>query len=197
MQAGDHRLGVGKLVLLEIPLAVILLPIVIHHQYSGGEPVVPNAPGIFQYINLVLVIHQLDPGIILRATKQQLIGHPRGAVKVTLPRMQEGLAQRPAGFASPQPGAVGLDQQTLLGCLDSQGIFRPDHIALARQQQGLALVAIGLPKQISLVAIGQRHLEPVIDYARPPIDTRRMWNPNSARVAIHLWFDWPRIACDG
>ncbi len=61
-----HPFGIGKPVRTELKIAVVLLPVVVDHQYASGEAVADNAPCVFQNVLLVLVVHQLDPCVVLR-----------------------------------------------------------------------------------------------------------------------------------
>jgi len=66
VQGADHVFRVRESVCPEIPLSVILLPIVINHQHAGWKLVVPNGLGVFQDVGLILIVQQLNPGVVLR-----------------------------------------------------------------------------------------------------------------------------------
>ena len=51
---------------MEVPFAVVFLPGVVDHYDSRGQAVGKDAAGVIEHALLVLVVHQLDPGIVLR-----------------------------------------------------------------------------------------------------------------------------------
>jgi hypothetical protein len=70
VQLPHHRLRILEASRRELKGAVILLPVVIDHQDPRRVSVLDDGAGIGQNGLLVLVIHQLDPGVVLRMREE-------------------------------------------------------------------------------------------------------------------------------
>ena len=69
-----HPFGIRETLRFEIKIAVIALPVVVYHQYTCRETVVDDGMRIFENILLVLIVHQFNPGIVLRHGEEKCVG---------------------------------------------------------------------------------------------------------------------------
>ena len=66
MELVHHGLWIWEFVHPKIKIAVVILPVVVNHENSDGETVFDNIFRVFFNVGLVLVVHQLNPRIVLR-----------------------------------------------------------------------------------------------------------------------------------
>ena len=109
-----HSLRIGEAARIEHPCAVVKLPCVVNHHHAGRESVVFDGLGVGENVLLVLIVLQLDPGVVLRRFNQCEIGQLAGRRKplVTAPEIHS-----PEIFR----GMAGLEF--------GLGGFRTDHAA--------------------------------------------------------------------
>ena len=93
MQLIDHCARIGECCAVEIPSAVIVIPVIIDHNDSGRKPIVEDAVCVLQYVSLILIIDQFDPCIILRLLKEILCGKLAVCGEVRLACREERAAQ--------------------------------------------------------------------------------------------------------
>ena len=101
MELVYHTFGVGETLGLEGKIAVVALPIVVDHKHAGREPVIHDSVGVAKNVCLILVVHQLNPGVILRTCKEECVGQETTCGKIFSLSGQIGRAEIVSGpFAS-------------------------------------------------------------------------------------------------
>ena len=73
-----HTFGVGETLGLEGKIAVVALPVVVYHQHSCREAVIDDGMRIAKDILLVLVVHQFNPGVVLRTREEERVRQQTG-----------------------------------------------------------------------------------------------------------------------
>ena len=73
VQTIDHSFRIRKAFRFKVEIAIIFLPVIIHHEHTDWKIILQYMIRIFQDILLILVIHQFDPSIILRHGKEQRV----------------------------------------------------------------------------------------------------------------------------
>ena len=78
MELVYHTFGVGETLGLEGKIAVVTLPVVVYHQHSCREAVIDDGMRIAKDILLVLVVHQFNPGVVLRTREEERVRQQTG-----------------------------------------------------------------------------------------------------------------------
>ena len=169
MQPGHHPLRILEAARGELPGAVILLPVVVDHQHSRRVALIDDCLGVLQHVNLILVIHQLDPGVVLRAREHQRVGEFPARREMHPADEREGFLERmalPAGLDGP---VLGRDRERAAAEPVCEGLLAPDVAAVARNQQRLRLVtAVVSSKVAEQRGLAVRHPGSIHAQAAPP-----------------------------
>ena len=169
VQLADHRLGIGEAAGVEIPLAVVFLPVVVDHQHAGRQSVVHDRVGVLEHVALVLVIHQFDPRVVLRHGEQRAVRQLAVGGKEALRRVPEGVAQRPPGLAVANRIARRRDAQGLAREREAERLLAPDVPALRRDEQRRVLIPAVVAVEVDVDRReAVRHLPAERDGTAPP-----------------------------
>ena len=136
VQLVGHGPGIGEFLGLELEVAIVALPVVVDHEDAFGESIVDDVVGILQNVFLILVIHELDPGIVLRFFEEELGRGCTLSREVVLAGVQVGIAQGFTGLGYLGFLVVRLDEKRIVVQSEPKGLVAPHITSLRRQQQG-------------------------------------------------------------
>ena len=73
VQIANHAFWVLEAIRPESPIAIAFLPVVVDHHDPRGITIVNNGFGIGTDVLFILVVDQLNPGVVLRGREQERI----------------------------------------------------------------------------------------------------------------------------
>ena len=165
-----HGFGVGETLCLEVEIAVVTLPVVVNHQYTGGEAVVDDSMGVTEDVRLVLVVHQFDPCVVLRHSKEERIGQ----------ETRSGEILRLCGKVGFTEGTARLDGSERIGRVypailsrEYKGTIRPHIGAVRGKKERYELIVLVLRMEVESGLVGIGLISTETDGRSPPIGCGR------------------------
>ena len=154
---------------MEGPLAVVFLPVVVDHQHAGRQAVVHDGVRVLEHVPLVLVIHQLDPRVVLRRGEQRAVRQFAVGGEEALRRVAVGVAQILSRLAVVKRVARRRDAQGLVFEREAERLLAPDIPALRRDEQRRVLIPAVVAVEVDVDGRDAvRHLRAERDGTAPP-----------------------------
>ena len=98
VQLVSHPFRIRKPLGFEVKVTIISLPVIIYHKHPLRKSVLHSFMGIIHNVFLILIIHQLNPGIILRKRKESRFRNLSRRWKMLSRCSQQSLFQRSSGL---------------------------------------------------------------------------------------------------
>jgi len=177
VQRVDHAPRIGEARGLEVEVPVVVLPVVVDHEDSLREAVFDSLAGIAHDVALVLVVHELDPGVVLRHGEEQLGGNRSRGREVGRRGGRIGVAETLSGVHGLECLVVGGEVEPPLLDPEPEGVFGPDVAAFGREQQRHGLVVVVDSREILFGEL-RRIGHPVSqgdEAAPPPLAGKRLY----------------------
>ena len=179
MQLPDHPLRIREAARVELPRAVSELPRVVYHEHARRQAVVEHRLRVGEDVLLVLVVRELDPGVVLRRGEVEHVRLPACRREILTRREAERLRERTARV-------LGKDDLAAVGDkgdfpFRDRRLYRlgaPDDAAFVGQEKRRGGVGVVAYTQIAL-EVGrrvERHAPSESRGESPPALARQHWN---------------------
>ena len=169
VQTINHSFRIRKTFGFKVEIAIIFLPVVIHHEHADRKIILQYMTRIFQDILLILVIHQFDPGIILRHGKEQRIRQITGRWEMFGRSSHISILQRTARQYRLHLLIIGIQTQLSILDLKRKRLVTPNIPSLRRKQKRHVLIVQVLGREVEQTQVTfKRHLRSQADCTAPP-----------------------------
>ena len=168
-----HSLGIGEAARVELPRAVGELPGVVDHEDAGRTAVRQHRARVFEDAFLVLVVGELDPGVVLRSGEEEQGRNGAGRREMRVGGGSEGIAERCTTLGHHDRGlaVVGREADLAAADLDETLACAPDGAALVGDEERCALVVVVVLAQVDRLraVCRERHAGAEVVGGAPPV----------------------------